>query len=109
MNCNEYVNCPVNPNAPLLGYNAETSDVQEFSAMGFAPITPPPLNWSFGLISGFAIAQSTLSPEAAGQIAQAQAAGNAQATWTPTGGTPSLEEESLIDEPVWWSDIVPII
>lgn len=106
MNCNSYVNCPPSGIAPLIGYDADSGDTQTFSAMGFGPVTPPPLNWNFGLLSGFAIAQSVISQDSAAQLAEIQATKNAEATWTSPGVLPPIEEESYPD---WWLEGLPII
>lgn len=74
----------------MLGYSAEADDVPTFAAMGFGPVSKPPLNWDVGRPTGFAIATSTVSPEAAQEAATARAVFNAQQTWTPPGGTPSV-------------------
>jgi hypothetical protein len=90
MTCTHYVDCPPNAAYPLIGYNAQTNDVQTWAAMGFAPAIPPPLNWNVGLPAGFAIKHSTVSQDDADAAAYAAALFNAQATWTPPSEAPAI-------------------
>lgn len=101
MNCEQYVNCPNPPSFPLLGYSAETPDVMTYQRMGFGPSTPPPLNWSEGLLSGFAIGYSTASSAAAQIAANKAAVAQAVGTWTAPGALAPIApagEGSLIEE-----------
>jgi hypothetical protein len=87
VNC-AVINCPPNPSFPLLGFSSEAQDVPTFTAMGFGPGVPPPLNYDFGLTEGFAIATSTVSAQAASIAAQQQATANAVSTWVAPGELP---------------------
>jgi hypothetical protein len=96
MNC-AIVNCPPSPSFPLLGFSSEAPDVPTFTAMGFGPGVPPPLNFDFGLTEGFAVATSTVSDQAALSAAQAQATANAIETWIAPGELPPLQQ----GDPEW--------
>lgn len=95
MNCATYTNCPLPALYPLLGYSAETPEVQTFTAMGYGPITPPPLNWQFGRATAFAIRSSTISQEDADQSAYDAAVDEAESTWTNPVGVPPLVWEEV--------------
>ena len=106
------INCPPGASFPLLGYNAEAPDVPTFTAMGFGPGLPPPLNYDFGLTEGFAIATSTISPQAATNAAQQQATANAVATWIAPGELPPWPQpgdpEQAYEENHEWESVPPI-
>jgi hypothetical protein len=91
MTCDIYVNCPPSPSYPLIGFNSETQDVQDYVAMGFGPLTPPPLNWNFQEATGYAAYTSLISKADAQANAFANAVANAQSTWSPPGEIPPVE------------------
>lgn len=66
----------------------------DFIGLGYGPTTPPPLGWNFQLATGFAIVDSTQSPSEAMTAAYSAATANAESTWVPSGGIPSIGMEN---------------
>lgn len=98
MTCGNYIDCPESSTFPLLGYSAETTDMQMCVANGFGPVTGPPLNWSFSLVSGFSIRRSTVSPQAALIAATNAAIAQAEATWVSPDGVAPIEQGDSLDD-----------
>jgi hypothetical protein len=106
MTCNEYIDCPASPSAPLTGYNAQSNETILFKGRGFGPVVPPPLNWNFTLTSAYATATSGISQQAADAAAQAAATFSAEQTWSMPGvPIPVMPGSEL----VFWENSQPII
>lgn len=103
MTCPIYNDCPQSPTAPLLNYSSETADVNTFVGLGFGPVLPPPLGWSYTKATAFATAQSATSQADANAAAYAQAVYFAQDTWVAPGGVLPIEWGENFD----WNGFIP--
>ena len=94
MKCPSCVRCAPPASFPLLGYDATAADTQTFVGLGYGPLTPPPLDWTFPRATAFAIRDSVLSQTDASQQAFAAATAQAKSEWTPPGGTLPIQWEN---------------
>lgn len=78
------ITCPATP-VLLPGIDAYATDQIQFIGLGFGPLTPPPLGWSFDRATAFSIYKSNISQDDANSQAFIDASHQAEKTWLAPG------------------------